>query len=67
MVTSAAQKGKDEECPTCMGKKGVGTKIIEEINDVGSEWESSKITDGRLLTPDNTCPTCKGKGPAGKK
>ena len=67
----ATQKDNREACPTCLGKKGiekkgVGNKIIEEIRDVGSEWESSKVTDGQIGTPDKTRPTCNGKRCIGK-
>ena len=52
----AAQEGKNEACPTCMGKK-----IIEGKCEANSEWKG-KNNDGQVCTPDNTCPTCKGKG-----
>ena len=68
MVTSAAQKGKDEECPTCMGKT-----VIEGVCEVSAEWEGIKTAEqkvctsdticaGQLCTPDAICPTCNGKG-----
>lgn len=55
-ATMAAQEGKNEACPTCMGKK-----IIEGRCETNSEWKG-KNDDGQVCTPDNTCPTCKGKG-----